>query len=369
MGQRFPLSFAGVDLAFSLFVTVLSLEQQVEKQCRKLSQAWRELADNNSLMGFIDISLRGASQVFFQNNAITGFIILAAILWGGYAGGKLSVAYGAVVGLVVASFTAILLKVDRAALKEGLFGFNGVLVGVALPTFLAHQPLMWVYLVIGAAASTVVTLAVANVVKAWGVPGSTAPFVFTTWVLLLAAYSLVRIQIATMSPPTLPEARFPAPVQFSGGTLAEILAKNISQVYLIENVVTGILFLVAIAISSRRSAVFAVVGSVVSLVVAIILGANGEAIHAGLYGFSAVLTAMAVGAVFNPPSLRATIYAIFAAIFTVIVQAALNTAISPFGIPTLTFPYLIAMWVFLLPKANLTPMSHHRPVANGALTK
>ena len=207
--------------------------------------AWDDLACRNPLVGFIDVNLRGAAQVFFQNNPLTGFIILAAVFWSGHAGGNMSVGYGALTGLVAASFTAILLNADRASLKQGLFGFNGVLVGAALPTFLAHEPLMWAYLVVGAAVSTIVTLAIANVVKSWGVPGSTAPFVFTTWLLLLAAFSLARIPITAMGPPTLPGASFSSLAHLSGGALAGILVKNVSQVYLVENAVTGVLFLVA----------------------------------------------------------------------------------------------------------------------------
>lgn len=324
------------------------------------NRAWGDLADRNPLVGFIDINLRGAGQVFFQNDPLTGFIILAAIFWAGGSSGSVSVACGAVVGLTVASLTAILLRADPLSLKQGLFSFNGVLVGAALPTFLARQPLMWACLVIGAAVSTVTTLAIANIAKNWGVPGSTAPFVFTTWLLLLAAYSLARIPIAGVPAPGLPVPRFTTETHLSAGVLASILAKSVSQVYLVENVVTGILFVVAIAINSLRSAMFAEVGSIVGLMVAAAFGASGNAIHAGLYGFCAVLTAMAVGAVFNPPSLRATVYAIVAAIFTVLVQAAFNTALSPVGIPALTFPYVLTMWIFLLPN-TLSALLPTRP--------
>ena len=49
---------------------------------------------------------------------------------------------GAVVGLAVATGTAMLLHADRASLRQGLLGFNGLLVGVAVPTFLAATPAM-----------------------------------------------------------------------------------------------------------------------------------------------------------------------------------------------------------------------------------
>jgi urea transporter len=137
-----------------------------------------------------------------------------------------------------------------------------------------------------------------------------------------------------------------------------ILSKNVSQVYLIENVWTGIFFVIAIAISSVRSAVFAVIGSVVSLSVALLFGAKATAIAGGLYGFSAVLTAMAVGDLFEQPSFRATLYAILATIFTVVVQGALDKALSSIGIPALTFPYVLTMWIFTLAKADQAPHSH-----------
>jgi len=321
-----------------------------------------------SLARFINANLRGASQVFFQNNALTGFIILGALFWGAQAAGRLVIAFGAVAGLLIGTVTAMVLNADRGSLIQGLFGFNGILVGTALPTFLADHPLLWAYLAIGAAVSTVVTLAVANVVKAWGVPGSTAPFVLTTWLLLLGAYSLSNVPIAALSSPALPAIGTPAG-QPAVDPLLVILAKNISQVYLIENVVTGVLFIIAIAVSSLRGAAFAVVGSVVSVMTAGVLGAKATAINAGLYGFSAVLTAMAIGAVFNPPSARVALYAVLATISTVIVQAALNTAVSPFGIPTLTSPYVLTMWLFLLPRADLAPHPHHLPVPQGPLTR
>jgi urea transporter len=50
-------------------------------------------------------------------------------------------------------------------------------------------------------------------------------------------------------------------------------------------------------------------------------------------------------------------------------RARLTTAMSLIGIPTLTFPYVLTMWLFLLPKMDLAPHPHHLPVVNGVLTK
>ena len=97
------------------------------------------------------------------------------------------VAIAGVLAVVVATLTAQWLRVDRESLHSGLYGYNGVLVGLALATFLAPNTLLWVYVVLGAAVSVVVMLATTNVVKPWG-GALTFPFVLTTWLLLLATY-------------------------------------------------------------------------------------------------------------------------------------------------------------------------------------
>ena len=197
---------------------------------------------------FLRSYLRGAGQVFFMENAITGLFFLAAIFWAGYVEGQPSTAWGGAVGLLVATLTALMIDSDDTAIGQGLFGFNGVLVGVAVPTFLADHPLMWLYLVIGAAASTVVLEAFNNVVtKLWGVAASTGPFVLTTWILMLAAYSFSTVPIAGMGPPKLPMPNLDqAPLILGGMDILLVLLKNISQVFLLDNPVSGILIVIGI---------------------------------------------------------------------------------------------------------------------------
>lgn len=331
-------------------------------------KAWNDIAARNGLLGFVDICLRGAGQVIFQNNPLTGLLFLLAIVWGAIVAGQIVIAIGAVLALVVATYTAILLNVDEPSLKQGLFGFNGVLVGVAMPTFLAPEPAMWLVLIIGAAVSTVVMLAVSNVMKTWGAPALTFPFVLTTWFLVLGAYSFGRVAIAGMSPPALPHAPGVTSVTLSPLDLLQIWLKGPAQVFLINNAVSGVLVVVGLAVSSRFAAIFALVGSAVAILMAFILGASTTSIGAGLYGFSPVLTAVGLGCVFFKPSWRVTLYALLGTIFTVIVQGAMDAAVGPLGIPTLTAPFVFVTWLFLLPKADLQPHPHE-PIKGGIIQK
>ena len=335
----------------------------------EMLSAWTAMADRNAALRFIDTNLRGAGQVIFQNNPLTGLFFLVAVIWGAVAGKQIDIAIGAIVALVVATVTAILLDVDETSLRQGMFGFNGVLVGCAVPTLLVNDPAMWVILVIGAAVSTVVTLAVANVMKTWGAPTLTFPFVLTTWFLVLAAYSFGHLPIAAMGPPKLPQpaAAFAKDLQFEPWLFVEALLKGPAQVFLINNVIAGILIVIGLLVSSPWAALFALAGSAVAIVLSLGLGASLTSISDGLYGFSPVLTAVALGCVFYQPTWRVALFALLGTIFTVIVQGAMDAALAPVGIPTFTGPFVFATWLFLLPKAKLQPHPH-APIKNGVMT-
>lgn len=114
-----------------------------------------------------------------------------------------------------------------------------------------------------------------------------------------------------------------------------------------DSIIVGILFLIGIAITSMRGAMMALMGAIVGVVFPILLGADAGLIKMGLYGFNPVLTMMAVGWVFLKPTTGTALLALLAGILTVICQGALGSFLAPIGLPTLTFPFVLVMWMFL----------------------
>jgi urea transporter len=264
------------------------------------------------------------------------------------------VAIGGLVAVVAATLAAQWLRVEAADLAAGLYGYNAYLVGLSLGTFLAVSPLWWLYVALGGAVSVVATLGTANVFKTWGVAALTAPFVLTAWLLLLATYAFSAIEgsglpMAAEIVPLDPSAANP----LAFGDFVVGILRSITQVFLKASVIAAVLLLVGLAVNSLAAAAFALGGAIVAVVTAHLLGAESDLITGGLMGFSPVLTAIALGAVFYEPGVRVAIYALVGTVFTVIVQGAMNVALTPFGIPTLTAPFVLASWLFLLPRQNL----------------
>ena len=115
--------------------------------------------------------------------------------WLGFAGA---------LGLVVSNLAAILIGMDRGAIRAGLFGFNGVLVGAGLSLFL--QPdwdvLVMVWIVVGASFSTVLHGALAAVfIGAWKVPPFTFAFNFITLIFLIGALNFANGRVGGLVAP------------------------------------------------------------------------------------------------------------------------------------------------------------------------
>ena len=310
---------------------------------------------DKGFFGFIKIVLRGAAQVMFQGNALTGLLFLAGIFWGAYASNTPLVAWGAALGLMVSTITGYLLDLPDEEGINGLWGFNGILVGCAFPTFLGNNIWMWLSLALCAALTTWVRTGMNNMMKQWKINSFTFPFVITTWIFVLAAIAMHNLmdthEIHHVASNHLHQLHH----QYEVGTfwhLVEITLKGISQVFLIDSWVTGIFFLIALLVSSRWAFLWAIIGSALSSFVAYVLGAPMSSISNGLYAFSAVLTAIALGATFYRPCWRTALWTILGILTTVFVQAAMNM-VMPHGIATLTGPFCFTTWIFLLPMLKI----------------
>ena len=297
-------------------------------------------------------TLRGPAQVMFQPNVTTGVLFIVGIFWGAIANGHAEVAIGAVVGLIASTLTGYILGLTHEDGEVGLWGFNGILVGCAMMTFLGSSVLSWIALIICAAMTTWVRTALNNIGAAYKVNSFTFPFVLCTWIFLAASRLFAGLDEVALSHPMLPATHFYDFVASPPTSLWEAIEwplRGVSQIMLIDSWVTGLFFIVGLFISSPWAALWAFVGSAVGTYGALLYGASETAVASGMYGFSPALTAIALGCTFYTPSWRSAIWALIGTIGTFFVQAATNLFLEPLGLPALTAPFCLTTWLFLLP--------------------
>lgn len=314
--------------------------------------------------------------MMFQSNATTGAFFLAGIIWGAIATGHAEVAVGGVVGLVVATLTGYLLRLPHDEGEAGLWGFNGLLAGCAMLTFLGSSPLAWVATVLCASMTTWMRTGLNRVGAIHKVNSLTFPFVLSVWLFLAASRVLGGLDEVGLSHPMLPaihhyDIAAAPPASLLEG--ARWVLRGVGQIMLTDSWVAGFLFIVGLLFSSPWAALWALIGSAVGTFGALLYGGSEVAIQAGLYGYSPALVAIALGCTFYRPSWRSALWAMVGVMVTLFAQAAMNLLLEPLGLPALTAPFCLVTWLFLLPllhfdSPNEADHTHwhkiHRPTTN-----
>ena len=138
-----------------------------------------------------------------------------------------------------------------------------------------------------------------------------------------------------------------APIS-KGGFTAIMLAslKGISQVIFLENVVSGVLILIAITIASYELGIITLCSSIIGTVIGKIGGANENSVNSGLYGYNSVLTGLAL-MLFLTGDTRWMI-ALAGAVIAAIFSASMVHFMKSTALPILTFPFIILTWFMLL---------------------
>ena len=274
---------------------------------------------------FVLIALRGIGQVMFQEHAVTGLLFLIGIAitspWMGV---------GAFIGAIIGPVVATLARFDRKEIEAGIHGFNPVLVGTGTAFYLKpEEPLTWVLVLVGCVGATFVTYLMRRYLK---FPTYTAPFIVTTWVLIIIAHAIAGPAIDAIlgggveTPPAL----------FQG-----LLLKGVAQVFFSANIMAGILMLVGIAISDWRHAVIALLGSFVGTLLAAYHNDPNTAISIGIYGYNASLAAMAVYL-----WRKSLLLPILAAAISIPLTEYFPTLVGgPLGVPTLTATFVLSTWI------------------------
>jgi urea transporter len=263
--------------------------------------------------------LTGLGQIMFQDSALTGAFFLAGI-----AVVSPLMAGGAALGAAIGTLTAYACRLDRAEIRDGLYGFNAGLVGIAVLANYEPQSLTFALLAAGAILSTLLTWAMRRRVP---FPTYTTPFIVTTWLALYVAKQLALA--AVVQPPAKPEEHL---------DMAAAVIKGISEVMFQANILTGVLFLVGIMLCSWKGAFWAVIGSLVGVLVGVSHNAPEENLSLGLYGYNAALAAMAL-ALYRPSVMLPLIAAMTSIPFT--------EKFPLLGLPTLTAPFVLASWVII----------------------
>eukprot|EP01130_Rhizamoeba_saxonica_P010542 TRINITY_DN4327_c0_g1_i1.p1 TRINITY_DN4327_c0_g1~~TRINITY_DN4327_c0_g1_i1.p1 ORF type:complete len:321 (+),score=33.59 TRINITY_DN4327_c0_g1_i1:10-972(+) len=270
------------------------------------------------LVKFVDQLSRGFAQVMFSNNPISGIIIFIALFVG-----DPYLACMSLLGCVFSTGNAWFLGTEIDDIKNGLYGFNGVLVGAAFSVFVGDTTwgdYCWVYLVMYASFSTIIQLSIRGIFQPYELPCMTLPFNTSLIMMFLAYVSFNNVYLRTDLDIGNPTYRLDN-IDYTIKTVYAGIIYSFSQVFLVQNLISGVLIAVAVFIYKPQAYISGQMGAIIGVFTAMIMGVSAEQIEYGLWGYNSILSAMAIFPVFIHASTRSFIMAIYCAVFTVFIQA------------------------------------------------
>jgi urea transporter len=263
--------------------------------------------------------LNGFSQIFLLSHRGCGALVLLAI-----ALGAPELLGGALLGGLSSQLTAQGRGYVKTDIETGLYGYNGILLGLLISLKFA-QPILAPLLIIVSAALSSLLLApwMQRMRERQWLPAFTLPFVTLGWVLLALP---LQLQSGTeVEPPPL-----------DGLSVASAIARGLGQVVFLDQPLAGLCLLLGLLLADKRAACWALLGSACGLGLALHLGWPQHGALAGLHGYNAALAAVAVSQVQRGPWLP-------------LLGMALATLLQPgfaaLGLPALTMPFILACWL------------------------
>jgi urea transporter len=263
----------------------------------------------------VRVVFRSLGQVFFQENALSGFLFAIGI-----AMSSPLMALGAIVGSTIGSATAWILKFDGSVLKAGIYGINPAVIGIATLFYFQPGAVSIGLLVVGCVVAALLTELLRRFVP---FPTYATPFLLTFWTIYFLGPALGATRVELGEPVT--------------AGFVKAVAYGIGQVLFQASIWTTLFFLAGIALNNWRHACWAIVASLVGMLVGIYHhDSSAEVAALGLYGYNAVLAALALS-VWRP--------SVLAPLLGIMFSVPLTEHFPLLGLPALTAPFVLATWL------------------------
>jgi urea transporter/murein DD-endopeptidase MepM/ murein hydrolase activator NlpD len=308
-----------------------------------------------SKTGDIKLFIRGIpnsySQVFFSDNRIFAIMLLVITFIDLFAG------LMGLISVFTTNLAGFLLGFDRRTLSKGLYGFNSLLVGLALGVYFEPGLLLIFIVVLGAILTLLVSLSMQGVIGKYALPFLSIPFLLSVWIMTLATRDFTALGVSERGIYTFNDL-----YMIGGPLLVGIYdwwnALDIHpsiRTYLISlgailfqyNILSGIILALGLLYYSRISFTLSLVGFYTAYVFYEIIGADISELSYSYIGFNYILTSIALGGFFIVPSIRSYFWVVVLIPLVALVTISLSRIFMVLGLPIYSLPFNIVVLLFL----------------------
>ena len=268
----------------------------------------------------VETILKGIGQIMLQDSAWTGILFLIAISYD-----SIFMGVAALASAIIGTATAKVLKFDEKNIRAGIYGFNATLFGVGLIFFFESSVLIWGLIILGSILSTL--LMEFSIRKK--IPFFTFPFIVVSVITILA---IDHFGLAGRNTIEAVEEM----IELQDFTVA---AHAYSEVIFKGTIAAGALFFLGVFVKNPTAALYGFVAAIIAGAIAHFNQDSVDLIDDGMFSFNAVLCGIACSGVKPRDGLYVLLSVVIATYFDIFMM---NN-----GLITLTFPFVLSMWVIV----------------------
>lgn len=294
------------------------------------------------------------SQIFFsQHLGLAAGIVLVTFFTPYYG----AVALGSVVAINVFAYV---LGFNRQWIFEGVYGFNAVLLGLALAFEFSFGLPFVVFALIANGMLLMVTAALQGILGKYHLPMLAFPFLLTYWVVFLAGFTLEHVVASDYNTFVLNQIALEKPTVWyqivhvldgnSWPTIVTTFFKTLGGIFFQNSVLAGVILAVLVFIFSRIAFSLIVLGYVSAFGCYQFFGAPTEGLIHGMQGANFIFLAMAIGCFFLVPNIYSYLTVLILSPVVLFFSLFLVKILAVFHLKafTLAFSSIVAAFLFML---------------------
>lgn len=317
-----------------------------------------------------DSTLNSYGQIFFaQHQGLSILVILASFLFP-------KLGFWGLAGALTTNAMARVLGFDRKTIREGLLGFNSVLVALGLAAYYEANA-QFVLIFLSACLLTLfVSVALMHYWGRSGLPFLSWPFLLVIWGLLLSVRQYEALNVSE-------GAIFLLNRLFAlGGTdligwydylnhlpVPEMIStyfKSLAAIVFQGNLLAGFLIALGLILHSRIAFSLTILGYLTGYSFYLFVGADITQLHYMYIGFNFILSAIAVGGFFFIPSWKSYVLVIVTAPVIALMTAGFSGLLLDVQLPIYSLPFalIVPLVLYIMPlatdKQHLAKVQHQQ---------
>jgi len=295
--------------------------------------------------------LNSYAMVFFSKDRIFAWILLLVTFFDPVAG------LSGLVAVLAANIAAEIIGFSRFNIRSGFYGFNALLVGLGIGLYYQLTPALLILVVFAALLTLMITVAMEGIIGKYALPYLTLPFLFSFWMVTLAARYYTELNISERGVFQINElyslgGQMMVSVNDWFGALplppsVVTYFKSLSAILFQYHLLTGMLVAAGLLYYSRIAFLLSLVGYYSAYIFYSLIGANFNELNYSFIGFNYILTAIAIGGFFIVSSRTSFLWVILLTPLISILVTSTSVLLGIFQLSTYSLPFNMVVLLFL----------------------